>query len=97
MLRKIDAMHERFGVVPDKRCGECSNLISGRYNTRYLSKCVVYGATHSEASDWKKRNMACGMFNKEWNGYPIIRRLTPDKAEPVPEIEGQESLFDAQE
>lgn len=91
--RKIDEMHRRFGVLEDKKCGECSNLISGRYRTRYLSKCVVYGATHSEASDWKKRNVACGMFNTEWKGRPIIRCLFPD-GEKIPEMDGQESLFD---
>ena len=55
MIRKIDEMHRRFGVLQDKRCEDCSNLIKGRYHDMLLRKCLVYGATHSEASDWRKK------------------------------------------
>lgn len=96
MMRKIDEMHRRFGILSDKRCGDCSNLISGRYRTKYLSKCTVYGCTHSEASDWRKKNAACGMFNKEWSGKDIIRCISPGK-EDIGPIEGQECLFDVDE
>lgn len=34
----------------------------------YLRKCTVYGATHSEASDWRKKYEACGLYNKPWSG-----------------------------
>ena len=94
MTNKIDEMHRRFGELPDKRCEDCSNLIQGRYNTKYLRKCTVYGATHSEASDWRKKYTACGMFNKEWTGYPIIRVLKHSGRTKVdiPEIIGQVRL-----
>ena len=75
MTRKIDEMHRRFGIRPDKRCEDCSNLIKGRYHGMYLRKCTVYGATHSEASDWRKKYVACGLFDKAWNGPMIIRTL----------------------
>lgn len=75
MIRKIEAMHRQFGVLPDKRCEDCSNLIKGRYRGMFLRKCIVYGATHSEASDWRKKYIACGMYDKEWNGTEIIRTL----------------------
>lgn len=41
--RKIDEMHRRFGILPDKQCEDCSNLIKGRYRSVYLRKCTVYG------------------------------------------------------
>lgn len=44
MTRKIDEMHRRFGVLADKRCEDCSNLIKGRYHGMCLRKCTVYGA-----------------------------------------------------
>lgn len=73
MMRKIELMHYLFGVVSDHKCEECQHLIKGRYNTQFFRKCCVYGATHSEASDWRKKWVACGLFNKEWNGGEIIR------------------------
>ena len=88
-------MHELFGEIPDKLCEDCTNLIQGRCNTRYLRKCVIYGATHSEATDWRKKYTACGMFNREWKGGKIIdacksvterRNLGLERTEP---LEGQ--------
>ena len=95
--RKIDAMHARFGVLPEKRCEDCSNLIQGQYNTKYLRKCTVYGATHSEASDWRKKYVACGLFNKEWTGGKIIDACKSENAKKVNElfpIDGQISMED---
>lgn len=93
MLRKIEAMHAIFGVLPDKRCEDCDNLIKGYCGNTFVRKCTVYGATHSAASDWRKKYVACGMFGKEWDGYPIIRFLKRSgmpkmKVEPQP-IDGQ--------
>lgn len=90
-MRKIDEMHRRFGVISEKRCEDCSNLIKGMYNTKFLRKCTVYGATHSEASDWRKKYVACGMFNKEWSGGRIIDVCRYENAKRKDEapIEGQ--------
>lgn len=92
-LKKIDAMHAQFGVLPDERCENCSNLIKGYCGNTFVRKCVVYGATHSEASDWRKKYVACGMFNKEWNGRRIMDlcRGQPTKETNEP-IDGQVSL-----
>jgi hypothetical protein len=75
MKRKIDEMHRRFGILNGKMCEDCSNLIKGRYHDMILRKCTVYGATHSEASDWRKKYVACGMYNKDWYGEEIIRTI----------------------
>lgn len=75
MRRKIEEMHYRFGKTPGQMCEDCSNLIKGRYHGMYLRKCTVYGATQSEASDWRKKYEACGLYNKPWSGNEIIRTL----------------------
>ena len=92
-MRKIDAMHERFGVIPGERCENCANLIKGLYNTQFLRKCTVYGATHSEASDWRKRYVACGMFNREYNGNPIIELVKREREKDEVPIEGQLTFY----
>ena len=93
MDRKIDEMHRRFGVLPDKHCEDCSNLIKGYCGNTFVRKCTVYGATHSEASDWRKKYVACGMFDNEWNGREIIRALR-NAGVKVPEqpLEGQMTM-----
>ena len=94
--RKIAAMHLRFGVLPEKRCEDCDHLIKGYYHTKYLRKCEVYGATHSEASDWRKKYIACGLYNQPWEYGEIIHSLkgTP-KADAVEiPLEGQMDLFE---
>lgn len=95
-LRKIDLMHRQFGKCEDHTCRECSNLVEGRYHDKTLRKCKVYGLTHSEASDWAKRWIACGMFNKEYTGGPIIelvRRSNPRPPAAVEEpLDGQMML-----
>lgn len=94
MSRKIDAMHLRFGVVPDKRCEDCENLIKGYCGNTFVRKCTVYGATHSEASDWRKKYVACGMYNKEYKGRPIIELLkcAPRKVDEEQPIDGQMTI-----
>ena len=75
-LRKIDLMHRQFGKCDGHTCGECSNLI-GSPGSYY--KCKAYGATSSEASDWAKRWLACGLFNKPWGDKPIMRLVQPTR------------------
>ena len=92
-IRKIDLMHREFGFSPGNKCKDCDHFLHGRYHTRMLSKCEVYGLTHSEASDWRMSYDACGMYNKVYNGNPVIRMV---KGYPAPQgpLEGQESLFE---
>ena len=78
-MRKIALMHRLFGVCEGHACRECSNLVKGRYHDRILTKCKVYGMTHSEASDWAGRRQACGAFNQAINRGPIIRDVVPDR------------------
>lgn len=94
-LRKIALMYKFFGKRYGHTCGECRNLVKGRYHDRILTKCEVYGLTHSEASDWAGRWQACGMFNLTWDKQPVIREVVPERkqkeADNTP-LEGQISL-----
>lgn len=92
-IRKIDLMHREFGFSPGNKCKTCDHFLHGQYRSRMLSKCEVYGLTHSEASDWSGRHDACGMYNKEYQGNNIIR-LVRGYPTPPEEIQGQETLFE---
>jgi len=95
MTRKIDSMHEMFGVRADRRCEDCDNLLQGDYHGRHYRKCTVYGVSHSEASDWRKSYIACGRYNKEWTGHRTVMDLrTLGKDAPVEPCEGQMSMED---
>ena len=90
--RKIELMHQLFGRREGHTCGECSNFISGRYCSKILRKCKVYGLTHSQASDWAKRWTACGLYDKEYNRPPVIGMVKHNSfREKAPEepLEGQ--------
>ena len=94
-IRKLDLMHRMFGVCDGHLCGECRNLVVEEYHGRTYRKCKVYGQTNSEASDWAKRWLACGMFNKRYTGGPIIelvRRDPKPPAAPEEPLDGQMSL-----
>ena len=95
-LRKQYLMQKNFGICEGHTCGECSNLVEGRYHDKTLRKCKVYGMTHSEASDWAKRYLACGMFNRAYTGRPIIElvksgRTKQEEGQRIP-LEGQISM-----
>lgn len=91
MKRKIELMHYQFGIEPGQICRDCSNLNKYRYRDYNYYKCAVYGETNSEASDWRLKYQACGMFNKEWTGSPIINLLKHGSKEqgPEPLLDGQ--------
>lgn len=90
IARKIELMHEVFGKDPEHKCNECSNFICYRWNHKNYYKCKVYADTDSEASDWRIKYIACGMFNQEWSGKPIMK--THIIRSPEPELEGQTSF-----
>lgn len=61
--RRIIAMHKRFGIKDALYCKDCSHLICGVYHDKRYYKCELYGLSHSEASDWRRSWIACGMYN----------------------------------
>lgn len=96
-LRKIALMHKFFGICDGHTCGECSDLVEEPYHGKMYRKCKVYGQSNSEATDWAKRYLACGMFNKPYKGPRFVERVKPtrtnqEEAQRI-ELEGQISLF----
>ena len=86
-------MHKEYGKLYGHTCSECHNLAKYYNESRFWYKCKVYGNTRSESTDWAKRNIACGMFDKPFNPekqIPLIEKLkrSSKQAENEP-IEGQ--------
>lgn len=84
-------MHKLFSADEKHRCKECSNLIESK---RYY-KCIYYGVSSSEATDWRQKWIACGLYNKDYDGVPVIeiKKHMPRPKQDT-QIEGQTSLFD---
>ena len=94
--RKIEAMHLLYGKS-DGICGDCPHFIEGYYHDKKLFKCEAYGITHSEATDWRKKWVSCGLRHSGLpEGKPVIDRLKRERrAFTVQEqIEGQISIDD---
>lgn len=78
-MKKIDAMHHFYGYG-NGLCGECPHFVRRQYDKTYF-KCSVYGTSHSEASDWRKSYIACGLIDKPFpaDEKRIIERVTRDQ------------------
>lgn len=74
MKRKIDAMHKMFGIAANT-CEHCKHLITYDWRDRRYFKCEVYGESNSEATDWRKKYIACGLFNKDTQHHNIYKTL----------------------
>ena len=90
--RKIEAMHRFYGPDPEGRiCGDCDHLIRSTPGNRSFFKCILYGQSSGESTDWRCRWQACMMINREkpegW--IPVIERLKYAKRPPEPQLEGQ--------
>lgn len=85
-VRKIDLMHKLFGKA-DGKCKDCKHFMSNGYQ-----KCLVYGKTRSEASDWVQKWQACGLFNQDTDNENVIRMVGSVKKEEQ-QIDGQMDMF----
>lgn len=91
-MKNIEIMHQMFGELPEHKCGECSNLVTHTYN-KVFRKCLVWGESSSESSDFRKKWTACGMFCKDYDGTPIKDYVKHSpKAYKDAQIEGQMRL-----
>lgn len=97
MERKIEAMHRIYGVHFGKRCENCPHLVKSTWDKTYY-KCLLYGESHSEATDWRLKWQACGMIDNKVpvNHKPIIDTIRYDRsaheAEKEPQIPGQVTM-----
>ena len=91
--RKIAAMRAEYGSAAGF-CRDCRNFVSVRYHDRILRKCAAYGITHSEASDWAGRWLACGLYGVDFGTLgrrPLMEALRAPKKLEV--SEGQVGMF----
>ena len=93
MLRKIEAMYEVYGHGTGK-CANCPHFKETFLDKAYF-KCTVYGESHSEATDWRKKWEACGLIDQP---FPFqderIVKLREGKPKYDEPLEGQISIFD---
>ena len=95
-LRKIEAMHHFYGFDSQcRQCGQCPHFIRGIYHDRMMSKCTVYGCTHSEATDWRKGYSACTLIDKPFpeEDKRIIDILKARQIRKEEQIPGQMTFF----
>jgi len=99
MKLQLQRMHTVFGRSYGNRCGDCCNFAKGRYHDRILQKCVAYGLTHSEASDWAQRWDACGQYNTphDEKAIPIIKRGLFSRGTRAAKSEGQIGMFEEED
>ena len=90
MIRKIERMWFFFGKKDGRKCKDCCHFKGEKGSYK---KCELYSKSHSEASDWLMSYDACGLFNKDYNGIPVIK-LTIKEPKVEEQIEGQMSIFD---
>lgn len=93
MIRKHDAMYAAYGKDHAHTCNQCSNCVYNTWDKRYY-KCLRYGDSASEATDWAIGKTACGMFDVPLppGERPMVRRLKRDAKEAV-QADGQETFL----
>jgi hypothetical protein len=94
IIKKIKAMHKRYGTTEGKKCKDCCNLIEHRYAKKYF-KCTAYGTSSSISTDWAKKWQACGLFNKPVESDN--RRAANIKVEEHIPMENQMTFWEAVE
>ena len=95
-IKKIGRMYDLFGHCENREaiCRDCDHLKSYTANRKYY-KCECYGDTSSEATDWRVGWIACGLYNKPYEGdKPVIEAKKHARRKKTEEpMEGQMSLF----
>lgn len=88
MLTKIDKMHSLYGKGSGT-CKECNRLVSHRVSDRQVKKykCLNYGVSNAESTDWRLSYETCGMKDKIVDREVIKVRIAENK--PEPQLEGQ--------
>jgi hypothetical protein len=65
-IKKIEAMHKRFGKLEGKKCGDCCNLVFHQQGKKYF-KCALYGTSSSLSTDWVKNGLLAECLTKSKN------------------------------
>ena len=83
-VRKIDAMHKYYGFGSG-RCENCPHFKKKVFDRTY-HKCLVYGDSNSEATDWRSGYNACGLIDKPFpsDETRIVTRIIASKIDNDP-------------
>ena len=83
-VRKIDAMHKYYGYGVG-RCENCPHFTRKVYSRTY-NKCLVYGDSNSEATDWRCGYTACGLIDKPFpeGDVRIVKMIIAEKKDNQP-------------
>ena len=57
-----EAFRSRHGYKEGLKCVNCSHFYNGRYNNKNFYKCKKLGVTSSIATDIRKKDVACNLF-----------------------------------
>lgn len=89
--KEIAAMHKHYGMATGYTCKGCCNLWRGLYRDKHYIKCKAYGLSHSEATDWRLKYLACGLYNLPFddNQTCVIDRVRGLRSKPDEPIDGQ--------
>lgn len=90
-MEKIALMHKRFGYGQGL-CKDCSNLMLVM-STKAHFKCRAYGVSHSVATDWAQKWIACGMKDKPTEGMNAVFKSKPEK-DNDDQIPGQMDIYE---
>lgn len=83
-------MHQEYGAIDTAHCKTCCNLFNGGHHGKSYRKCIAYGVSHSDATDWAARNKACGLYNNPFDGnkqkplFGTLKRFKEIDSSPVP-------------
>ena len=58
--RKYVDMQKKYGKLEGKKCGDCKYFLRMEYYSFF--KCELKGVSHSTATDIRKKDIACGMY-----------------------------------
>lgn len=96
-MNGIEAMYKHFGRG-DGRCQSCNHLVKVQHGGTAAYKCLIYGNTHSEATDWRLKYDACGLKGKarpDWFQVDMIDYLRNRRPKTDEQVEGQMSLWES--
>lgn len=93
-MNKIDLMHGIFGRNESHCCAECSHFARKSYHDKAYRKCLVYGDTCSQGTDWKASYVACGLApDGSYSGRRIVELANAQRRPKEIDAQGQMSLF----
>ena len=72
-IKKIGTMYNLFGRCENHEaiCKNCKHLTVHEANRRWY-KCECYGESSSDSTDWRCSWLACGLYNRPYDGKPVI-------------------------